>query len=199
MLTFRTLYTYNLIHYVCLGIEYDAGTLTSCTSRCHHHPHLDSPSPSPSPTGHCHHHQRHHHHHHHHHHRRRRHHRCQSTAPPSCGRCDGGGRRPNGSLPHSRVSTLKSQKSLDMDHKKNRKGSKEDESQRASNGQRGSGGNGGARRRRRRPPLGQVAGALKGVEFIAQHIKKADKDREVSRSEPHAGPAARLTGLCWPS
>ena len=28
-------------------------------------------------------------------------------------------------------------------------------------------------------PLSQVASALKGVEFIAQHIKKADKDTEV--------------------
>ena len=30
-----------------------------------------------------------------------------------------------------------------------------------------------------RQPLSQVASALKGVEFIAQHIKKADKDTEV--------------------
>eukprot|EP00094_Tigriopus_californicus_P003577 TCALIF_03440-PA protein Name:"Similar to nAChRbeta2 Acetylcholine receptor subunit beta-like 2 (Drosophila melanogaster)" AED:0.68 eAED:0.68 QI:0/0/0/0.5/1/1/2/0/100 len=30
-----------------------------------------------------------------------------------------------------------------------------------------------------RKPTSQVAAALKGVEFIAQHIKKADKDREV--------------------
>ncbi len=28
-------------------------------------------------------------------------------------------------------------------------------------------------------PLSQVADALKGVEFIAQHIKKADRDIEV--------------------
>ena len=28
-------------------------------------------------------------------------------------------------------------------------------------------------------PLSQVASALKGVEFIAQHIKKADRDTEV--------------------
>jgi hypothetical protein len=33
-----------------------------------------------------------------------------------------------------------------------------------------------------RIPLTNVASALKGVEFIAQHIKKADKDTEVSEA-----------------
>ena len=32
----------------------------------------------------------------------------------------------------------------------------------------------------KKTPLSGVASALKGVEFIAQHIRKADKDTEVS-------------------
>ena len=35
----------------------------------------------------------------------------------------------------------------------------------------------------KKTPLSGVASALKGVEFIAQHIRKADKDTEVSGME----------------
>jgi len=112
------------------------GTLDSRVSRCRRSGRRQS-SASPSPR------RTHHHHHHYYYYGKKR-----ANGPP------------NGSLPHSKASTLNKQEKKKVEEDQEKEDKK--------------------RRKRKRKPLTQMASALRGVEFIAQHIKKADKDREVS-------------------
>ncbi len=145
-----------------------------CTSHCRHHPHLRSPSPHSHRSHHSsHHHHSHHHQRHHHHH----HHCCPSSASTNAIAPLGA---PHGPLPpEPALSPCCSEDTRDCcadcgDCCVRGDGTlqRSERSHLLDGGGEAKGGS---------PADTQVAAALKGVEFIAQHIKKADKDNEVSR------------------